>query len=89
MFLYNFFHDSECDASQWRVVLNGFGFAHATGMPVFDAIKHAGICAEVLLPLYYVKGMANSFLSSNLFMSPLQGHETTYVLRIFQPKGNA
>ena len=49
MFLYNFFHDSECDESQWRVVLNGIDLAHATGIPAFDDIKHIGICSEVFL----------------------------------------
>ena len=51
MFLYNFFHDSECDVSQWRVVLNGINMAHATrvAVPTFDAIKHIGICSEVFL----------------------------------------
>ena len=89
MFLYNFFHDSECDASQWRVVRNGIDSAHATaGIPVFDDIKHTGMCLEVFLLFGISKGCPIFSSSLSLFMLPLQGPETTCELRTFQPKGN-
>jgi hypothetical protein len=88
VFLYNFFHDSECDASQWRVVLNGIDMAHASGMPVFDSIKHIGICSEVFLLSKIPNGYLMFSSSLSLSMSPLQGQETTFELRTFQRKEN-
>jgi hypothetical protein len=88
VFLYNFFHDSECDASQWRVVLNGIDKAHATGIPAFDAIKHIGICSEVILLFKISNGYPMFSSSLSFFMLPLQGHETTFELRTFQRKEN-
>ncbi|KAF8816728.1 hypothetical protein BYT27DRAFT_7237858 [Phlegmacium glaucopus] len=47
VFLYNFFHDSECDASLWRVVQDGTYSTHTDGRPIFDPIKYIGICSEL------------------------------------------
>ena len=43
--LYDFFHDSTLDVSQWRVILN----AVDVSMPVpdFDEMSHAPLCSEV------------------------------------------
>ncbi|KAL5495715.1 hypothetical protein ACEPAI_1179 [Sanghuangporus weigelae] len=47
--LYNFFEDSSCIASQWRVVLNflAIGEESSIAVPRFDDLRHAGICTEL------------------------------------------
>lgn len=47
VFLYNFFHDSAIDASQWRVVLNGLPRESSCPAPQFDTTRHAALCPEV------------------------------------------
>jgi len=47
VFLYNFFHDSAIDASQWRVVLNGLPKESSCSAPQFDTTRHAALCPEV------------------------------------------
>ncbi|PPQ78819.1 hypothetical protein CVT25_010688 [Psilocybe cyanescens] len=52
VFLYNFFHDSGVDVSQWRVVLNSISMddlLHPTfqAAPRFDPTRHAAICSEL------------------------------------------
>jgi hypothetical protein len=48
--IYNYFKDSTCDLSQWRLVLNFLESSSKTAIaPQFDEIKHAGICTEVLV----------------------------------------
>jgi hypothetical protein len=47
VFLYNFFHDSAIDASQWRVVLNGLPRESSCSAPKFDTTRHAALCPEV------------------------------------------
>ena len=47
VFLYNFFHDSPVDASQWRVVLRGLPSESSCTAPQFDATRHAALCPEV------------------------------------------
>ena len=43
--LYNFFHDSTLDVSQWRVILNAVDLGEL--VPKFDEMRHAPICSEV------------------------------------------
>lgn len=47
--LYNFFEDSPCDVSQWRIVLNALDASALYGLsvPQFNDLRHAGICTEV------------------------------------------
>ncbi|EPQ61193.1 hypothetical protein GLOTRDRAFT_135727 [Gloeophyllum trabeum ATCC 11539] len=47
--LYKFFDDSALDVSQWRLVLNGASARHAipVSAPLFDEVKHAGVCSEL------------------------------------------
>lgn len=47
--LYNFFEDSPCDVSQWRIVLNALDTEALLGVsvPQFNDLRHAGICTEV------------------------------------------
>ncbi|KAL5518531.1 hypothetical protein ACEPAH_213 [Sanghuangporus vaninii] len=47
--LYNFFEDSSCVASQWRVILNflATGEESSIAVPRFDDLRHAGICTEL------------------------------------------
>ncbi|KAF8885252.1 hypothetical protein CPB84DRAFT_1788531 [Gymnopilus junonius] len=50
VFLYNFFHDSIVDASQWRLVLNGIleeTSQSPQAVPKFDPTRHAAICSEL------------------------------------------
>ncbi|KDR68695.1 hypothetical protein GALMADRAFT_146049 [Galerina marginata CBS 339.88] len=50
VFLYNFFHDSTVDVSQWRVVLNAISSSSAQerlSTPKFDVTRHAAICSEL------------------------------------------
>lgn len=71
--------------------LNAIYSTHVTGMPILDAIKHLGIRSEVFFLFGMSKGCLLIFSllhSLSLFMLLLQGHETTYELWIFQPKGN-
>ncbi|KAL5534681.1 hypothetical protein ACEPAG_1145 [Sanghuangporus baumii] len=47
--LYNFFEDSSCIVSQWRVILNFLAIDKESSMavPRFDDLRHAGICTEL------------------------------------------
>ncbi|KAL5535095.1 hypothetical protein ACEPAF_3188 [Sanghuangporus sanghuang] len=47
--LYNFFEDSSCVASQWRVILNFLAIDEESSIavPRFDDLRHAGICTEL------------------------------------------
>ena len=47
--LFNFFHDSSVESSQWRVVLNAMDSEHRQEVPAprFDENLHAGVCSEV------------------------------------------
>ncbi|KLO20395.1 hypothetical protein SCHPADRAFT_897689 [Schizopora paradoxa] len=47
--LFNFFEDSTCDASQWRIVLNAVDPDAIQGqsVPQFNDLRHAGICTEL------------------------------------------
>ncbi|KJA29102.1 hypothetical protein HYPSUDRAFT_32443 [Hypholoma sublateritium FD-334 SS-4] len=48
--LYKFFEDSTVELSQWRVVLNllkGIHDKQDTPAPLFDQIRHAGVCSEL------------------------------------------
>ncbi|KAI5829770.1 hypothetical protein K523DRAFT_416462 [Schizophyllum commune Tattone D] len=47
--LFNFFHDSSVETSQWRVVLNAMDSEHRQEVPAprFDENLHAGVCSEL------------------------------------------
>ncbi|KAL1759125.1 hypothetical protein FB107DRAFT_257938 [Schizophyllum commune] len=47
--LFNFFHDSSVETSQWRVVLNAMDPEHRQEVPAprFDDNLHAGVCSEL------------------------------------------
>ena len=46
--LYNFFEDSTATPNQWRLVLNGISNRdNLSGVPTFDEVRHAIVCAEV------------------------------------------
>ncbi|KAJ6573853.1 hypothetical protein DFH09DRAFT_1311930 [Mycena vulgaris] len=45
--LYNFFEDSTVGEAQWRVVLNALENQGNVTAPLFDKIRHAGVCVEL------------------------------------------
>lgn len=48
--LYDFFETSPIDVARWRVVLNALSPKDASrigGLPVFNEVRHAGVCTEV------------------------------------------
>lgn len=57
VFLYNFFHDSAVEVSQWRLVLNSISTEDPTleSAPRFDSTRHAAICAEVFIFFSYMR----------------------------------